>query len=250
MPALRTMGLSDSPASSGFELYYRGWPTECSTEPLHTLYGRLALVENHHGTKPLILLRNSISLYAEGQLTSDWSRLDISPITNPSASIYLNATTRSNISSPLQGVLSLDIYGRIAELASDVPQLYLTRLALDLNQIQNSLSVPRICRQAQNHLSITSDYDDTLLCRSSMQYSLNKTATTPSDRPSWCSGSSDEDGYKDDDDEETDTDEHSPGLSGIRWSLRAGDMAGIVIGIVVFVAPLLYLCDEEERRAQ
>ncbi|KAL4908347.1 hypothetical protein BDW74DRAFT_175036 [Aspergillus multicolor] len=195
-------GRSDAPAASGFELFYPGRPTEFSMKPLQILYGRLTIV-------------------------GDLAWVDISPITNINASVFVNTTTRSKVTSTLQEVPgSLDIHGKVAYI--DFPYL---------------VSVDK--------LDITSEYEDTIPCPSSLQEFFNKTETPPSDRPPWCDGSSNEDEDEDeyDDDGETDTDEHRPGWSSTRRPLGAGAIAGIVVGIVVFVALLVGCCIRVMRRS-
>ncbi|KAL5042499.1 hypothetical protein BDW71DRAFT_211160 [Aspergillus fruticulosus] len=186
MSNLHSVGLSDSPASSGFEFHYRGSPAaDFTLSPLHTLYGRLTIMGDVDG-------------------------LSISPITNTSASIYINTTTRSEIFSTLHEATSLDIHGKIA----DIYFPFLT---------------------AVENLNITSEYEDTLSCPPSLQDLYNSTAASPSDIPSWCLEDSDEDNNDDDDANEGFKTTVSSASSSTKWSFPTGAIVGIVIGIIVMV---------------
>ncbi|KAL4994776.1 hypothetical protein BDV10DRAFT_176170 [Aspergillus recurvatus] len=202
MSNLHTVGLSDSPASSGFEFHYHGSPAaDFTLSPLHTLYGHLTIM-------------------------GDVNRLSISPITNTSASIYINTTTRSKIFSTLDQATSLDIHGKIA----DVRFPFLTTV---------------------DNLNITSEYEDTLSCPPSLQDLYNSTATSPSDIPSWCLGDSDEDDGDDDDDDDDDEGFRAmvgSASSGTKWTFPTGGIVGIVMGIIVVTILTVTCCIGAMRR--
>ncbi|KAL6233155.1 hypothetical protein BDW75DRAFT_242275 [Aspergillus navahoensis] len=193
---LHAVGLSDLPASSGFEFHYRGLPAaDFTLSPLHTLYGRLIIMGDVDG-------------------------LSISPITNTSASIYINTTTRSEIFSTLREAASLDIHGKIAEF----------RIFPFLTTGDN--------------LNITSEYEDTISCPPSLQDLYNSTAASPSDIPSWCL----EDSDKNDDDDD-DHDEGFKAMVGSESSSMTGSFPpGAIVAIVVVVILVASFCIRAMRR--